>query len=133
MTEQTTVTREGVIREIEKVQDPCACASIMTLNLLRDVEVHAGGHVKVTYDLTSPFCPGMFAARIGADIKRHVLAMPGVKSVEVKVTDHLMADEINRHIVESTGVEGERIVLHDPFAMATSQASNSLISPTCGH
>jgi len=116
MTEQTSVTREAVIREIEQVQDPCACASIMTLNLLKDVEVN-DGHVKVTYDLTSPFCPGMFAAQIGADIKRRVAALPGVQSVEVKVTDHLMADEINRHIANSTGALSERIVLRDPFAV----------------
>ena len=116
MTQQTTVTRGAVIREIENVQDPCACASIMTLNLLKDVEVN-DGHVQVTYDLTSPFCPGMFAAQIGADIKQRVAALPGVKSVEVRVTDHLLADEINRHIANSTGDPSERVVLRDPFAV----------------
>jgi len=41
--------------------------------------------------------------------------------VEVRVTDHLMADEINRHIANSTGDPSERIVLRDPFAVVEGQ------------
>jgi copper chaperone CopZ len=45
-----------------------------------------------------PFCPAVFATKIASDIKNFVSKIKGVKSVQVILKNHFMADEINKEI-----------------------------------
>jgi len=59
------------------------------------------GNVRVHYHLTSPLCPSPFAIQIGVEVRRRVLAVPGVRSCRVLIADHFIAEEISRKVNES--------------------------------
>ncbi len=88
-----SVDLERVRRAAGSTPDPEVRKTIADLELLDEVTVD-GGHVKVSYHLTSPLCPSKFAAQIGREIRRRVEAVPGVESCEVDLTDHFVRDEI---------------------------------------
>jgi metal-sulfur cluster biosynthetic enzyme len=80
------------------VKDPEVRTSIAELGLLDEVEVDAGGQVRVRFHLTSPLCPHRFAGQIGREIRRRVARVAGVVSVEVVLADHWAAEELHRLI-----------------------------------
>jgi metal-sulfur cluster biosynthetic enzyme len=87
------VDREAVRAAAGATRDPEVRKTIAQLELLDDVVVD-GGHVTVTFHLTSPLCPSKFATAIGREIRRRVEAVPGVTSCSVNLQDHFVRDEI---------------------------------------
>lgn len=77
--------REGVIRALDTIYDPCCeerGISIVDMGLVESIEVR-GGQVEIELVLTSGWCP--FAARVLELAKEQVGRLPGVESVEVEV------------------------------------------------
>lgn len=95
-----SVDIEAVRTAAGSTPDPEVRCSIAELDLLDDVTVE-DDRVTVHYHLTSPLCPAQFATRIGQEIRRRVMAVPGVHGCEVVIQDHFLRDEIqlqiNRH------------------------------------
>jgi len=69
-----------VRKALEAVLDPELNRNLIELGMVREVQI-ASGHVGVTVALTTPSCP--LTDQIETDVKRAVMALPGVESVEV--------------------------------------------------
>jgi len=85
------------MKELEKVVDPEIGIPITEMRLVDDVKIE-GDKVLVEFHLTMPYCPAMFATEIARGIKTVVSKIKGVKSVQVKLKNHYMAEEINREV-----------------------------------
>jgi ATP-binding protein involved in chromosome partitioning len=92
------VTKEEVMKELEKVLDPEIGIPITEMGLVDSVEVDAKSNVSVTFHGSMPFCP--LAAQIGIDIKKAVGKMRGIKGVKVQIKDHADTEGINKRIDE---------------------------------
>jgi len=84
-----------VLGKLREVVDPEFGFSIADRGLLDEVKVE-GKTVRVTYHLTVPFCPPVFAVHIGREIRKKAKEIEGIERVEVKVKDHVQADAINK-------------------------------------
>jgi metal-sulfur cluster biosynthetic enzyme len=96
-------TPQRFIDALADVYDPCCREkgiSVIDMGLLHRVSF-AGGHARVELLLTSGWCP--FAARVLAEVRARVEALPDVESAEVEVvwdevwtTDRLSASARDR-------------------------------------
>lgn len=86
--------------------DPEVRCSIAELGLLDAITVEGSG-VTVHYHLTSPLCPAQFATKIGQEIRRRVMAVPGVEACAVVIQDHFLRDEIQQQINRIPGRRGK--------------------------
>lgn len=91
------VDRKTIMKELDKVIDPEIGIPITKMKLIDDVRI-SGDKVLVEFHLTMPWCPGVFAAQIAKDIRTVVSKIEGVKSVQVKLKDHYMAEQINKEV-----------------------------------
>lgn len=91
------VTEEEIMEELSNVIDPEIGLSIIDMGLVDEVKIE-GDKVSVSFHLTAPFCPPVFAMMIAKDIKDRLSRMVGIKSSEVKLLGHVMADQINEVI-----------------------------------
>jgi ATP-binding protein involved in chromosome partitioning len=80
MQAEAQLTREQVVDRLRAVQDPELARDVVTLGLIRDVDIE-GGRVYVDVVLTTPNCP--FASVIVERVRSAVAGMPGVERVEV--------------------------------------------------
>ncbi len=78
--------------------DPELGMSIMELNLIDKLHVSEEGSVDIEFHLTAPFCPPMFALKIAQDIKAGVSRVEGVKSVKLNLTQHYLAEYVNKAV-----------------------------------
>lgn len=91
--------RVRIFEELSKIVDPEINVSIMELQLVDNVEIK-DGNVKVELHLTSPFCPAIFGFKIAQDIRDNLKRIDGVKDVKVLVSNHFMAEAINKQVNE---------------------------------
>jgi metal-sulfur cluster biosynthetic enzyme len=61
----------------------------------------SSGNVKVDLHLTSPFCPAVFGFKIAQDVRDNIYKLPGISDVKVTVSNHFMADAINKQVNDS--------------------------------
>jgi len=92
-----TLTKEQIIDRLRDVTDPEIGLSVVDMELIDDVEIK-DGQVTLTFHLTSPFCPPVFATMIGRDIKGKLAELPGVEGVTLKLVNHVQAELINKEI-----------------------------------
>lgn len=93
-------TRKQIFDELTKIVDPEIGVSIMELELIDKVDIEEG-KVKIDLHLTSPFCPAIFGFKIAQDIRDNVYKIQGVTESKVNVSNHFMADAINKQVNES--------------------------------
>lgn len=98
--EQLQQTRRKIFDELTKVVDPEIGVSIMELELIDKVDI-AGGKVNVDLHLTSPFCPAVFGFKIAQDVRDNIYKLSGISDVKVNVSNHFMADAINKQVNDS--------------------------------
>ena len=55
-----------------------------------------GGIVNVKFHLTIPYCPPVFAVKIASDIVDAVSSIEGAKYVNVEISGHYLADNLNK-------------------------------------
>jgi metal-sulfur cluster biosynthetic enzyme len=72
----------------------------MELELIDKVDIEEKD-VNIDLHLTSPFCPAVFGFKIAQDVRDNVYKIPGIDSVKVNVSNHFMADAINKQVNES--------------------------------
>ena len=92
------VDKQQVKNELAKVVDPEIGVPITEMNLVDEIDISKDSEVTIKYHLTMPFCPPVFALAIGQDIKRRVSSIQGVTKVTAILSNHQMADEINKRI-----------------------------------
>lgn len=84
-TRTATLTREEVVRALDRCYDPCCREreiSVVDMGLIESIDIH-GRRVRIEMVLTSGWCP--FAARLLEMANEEVGALPGVDAVEVEV------------------------------------------------
>lgn len=91
-----TITKEAVLAALGKVQEPDLGQDLVTLNMIRNLEIE-GGKVSFAIMLTTPACP--FRGKIEKDAKAAVAAIAGVQSVEVKMDSDVPNDGRMRGLV----------------------------------
>lgn len=91
--------RVKIFEELTKIVDPEINVSIMELQLVDNVDIQ-DGTVKVDMHLTSPFCPAIFGFKIAQDVRDNLGKITGVKKVTLNVSNHFMAEAINKQVNE---------------------------------
>ncbi len=94
--------RVKIFEELTKIVDPEINVSIMELQLVDNVDIQ-DGNVKVDLHLTSPFCPAVFGFKIAQDVRDNLEKIEGIKKVTVNVSNHFMAEAINKQVNEGKG------------------------------
>ena len=91
-----TITKEAVLAALGKVQEPELHQDLVTLNMIRNLEI-ADDKVSFTVMLTTPACP--LRGRIDKEVREAVMAIPGVKTIEVKMDSDVPNDGRMRGLV----------------------------------
>ena len=94
-------TRRLIFDELSKIVDPEIGVSIMELELIDKVDIEEKD-VNVDLHLTSPFCPAVFGFKIAQDVRDNIYRIDGIENVKVNVSNHFMAEAINKQVNEST-------------------------------
>ena len=94
-----TPTKESILAALSKVQEPELHQDLVTLNMIRDLEVN-GGKIKFTVMLTTPACP--LRGKIESESKQAAMSVPGVESVEIKLSSDIPNDGRMRGLVTTT-------------------------------
>jgi metal-sulfur cluster biosynthetic enzyme len=100
MSQDLQLTRRQIFEELTKIVDPEIGVSIMELELIDKVDIEKG-KVNVDLHLTSPFCPAVFGFKIAQDVKDNICKVEGIEDVKVNVSNHFMAEAINKQVNES--------------------------------
>lgn len=100
MSQDTQQVRKRIFDELTKVVDPEIGVSIMELELVDKVDLN-DGKVNIDLHLTSPFCPAVFGFKIAQDVRDNIYKLETIKDVKVNVSNHFMADAINKQVNES--------------------------------
>jgi len=77
------LTKEMVIEQLRKVMDPELNRDLVSLGMVKDVEVDEGS-VKVTIELTTPACP--LKNKIKGDVDTAIRKLDAVDNVNVKMS-----------------------------------------------
>jgi ATP-binding protein involved in chromosome partitioning len=83
------ISSETILAALGKVQEPELHKDLVTLNMIRDLEIKAGA-VSFSIILTTPACP--LKVSIENSARQAVLAIPGVKTVNIKMDASVPAD-----------------------------------------
>jgi metal-sulfur cluster biosynthetic enzyme len=107
MSQDLQLTRRHIFEELTKIVDPEIGVSIMELELIDKVDIDQG-KVNVDLHLTSPFCPAVFGFKIAQDVKDNIHKVDGIEEVKVNVSNHFMAEAINKQVNESKPPQTQR-------------------------
>ncbi len=91
------VTKESVLAALRNVQEPELRKDLVSLNMIRDVDIQ-GGQVKFTIVLTTPACP--LKTKIENEARAAVLSLPGVHKVEIKLDSYVPSDGRSRGLMQ---------------------------------
>lgn len=97
MPEKPTVTQDAVLAALSKVQEPELHKDLVTLNMIQNVKIN-GSTVAFTVMLTTPACP--LKSKIERESREAVLAVPGVKTVEVTLDSNVPSDGRSRGLLD---------------------------------
>jgi metal-sulfur cluster biosynthetic enzyme len=100
MSQDTQQIRKQIFDELTKIVDPEIGVSIMELELVDKVDLDVG-KVNIDLHLTSPFCPAVFGFKIAQDVRDNIYKLQGIHDVRVNVSNHFMAEAINKQVNES--------------------------------
>src|SRR5574342_103758 len=91
-----TITKEAVLAALSKVQEPELHQDLVTLNMIRELEIQ-GDKVSFTVMLTTPACP--LRGQIEKEAKQAVMSVGGVKEVTIKLDSDVPNDGRMRGLV----------------------------------
>jgi ATP-binding protein involved in chromosome partitioning len=91
-----TITKEAVLAALSKVQEPELHQDLVTLNMIRNLEI-TGDKVSFTVMLTTPACP--LRGRIDKEVREAVMTVAGVKTIDVKMDSDVPNDGRMRGLV----------------------------------
>jgi ATP-binding protein involved in chromosome partitioning len=90
------ITSESILAALSTVQEPELHRDLVTLNMIRDIEIKADT-VSFAIVLTTPACP--LRGSIEKQARDAVMAIPGVKSVTIKMDSSVPNDGRNRGLL----------------------------------
>lgn len=83
--------REQVFQALKTVNDPDLQRDLVTLNMVKSVDVD-GGRARIAIELTTPACP--LKGKIEDDIRAAVAPIAGISSVEVEFTANVSGRKV---------------------------------------
>jgi metal-sulfur cluster biosynthetic enzyme len=98
--------RERVLDALGQVYDPELDEPITELRFIGSCVVTADGDVELLLRLPTPQCAPNFAFLMGADSRRVVREVQGVRDVVIRFEDHYTGDEINAALNRGAGFTG---------------------------
>ena len=101
MSQDTQQVRKQIFDELTRIVDPEIGVSIMELELVDKVDLNDDGKVNIDLHLTSPFCPAVFGFKIAQDVRDNIYKLNAIQDVKVNVSNHFMAEAINKQVNES--------------------------------
>jgi len=104
--------RKKIFDALTPIVDPEINVSIMELQLVDNVDIQ-DGTVKIDLHLTSPFCPAVFGFKIAQDVRDNIKKIDGIKDVKVNVSNHFMAEAINKQVNEGSNTGTGTFALYD--------------------
>jgi ATP-binding protein involved in chromosome partitioning len=90
------LTSESILAALGKVQEPELHRDLVSLNMIRDIEIK-GDTVSFSIMLTTPACP--LKGTIEKQAREAVLAIPGVRKVQIKMDSSVPGDGRNRGLL----------------------------------
>ena len=90
------ITKEAILAALSRVQEPELHQDLVTLNMIRELEIK-GDKVSFTVMLTTPACP--LRGKIESEARQAVMAVGGVKSVQIKMDSDVPNDGRMRGLV----------------------------------
>ena len=90
------ITSESVLAALGKVQEPELHRDLVSLNMIRDLEI-AGDVISFEIMLTTPACP--LKGSIEKQARDAVMGIPGVKTVNIKMDASVPNDGRNRGLL----------------------------------
>jgi ATP-binding protein involved in chromosome partitioning len=91
-----TISNESILAALSKVQEPELHRDLVTLNMIRDIQIQ-DTTVNFEIMLTTPACP--LKGSIEKQARQAVLAIPGVKTVNIKMDASVPSDGRNRGVL----------------------------------
>jgi metal-sulfur cluster biosynthetic enzyme len=98
--------RKRVLDALRQVYDPELDEPITELRFIGSCVVSADGDVDVMLRLPTPQCAPNFAFLMGADSRRVVREVDGVRDVVIRFEDHYTGEEINTALNRGAGFTG---------------------------
>ena len=83
-----------IVERLRALKDPGTTLDVVSMGLIKDLTVTTEGKVSFTFRPSSPTCPLVFS--LAFKVQEVVKGMEGVKGLEMTVTNHQMAEELNR-------------------------------------
>lgn len=93
--------KEKIIQKLKEVVDPGTLSDVVSMGLIKNVNVTENGTVYLEFQPSSPVCP--LVLPLALDIQNSLRTLSEVKDLSLTVVDHQMADEVNKYLKE----EGE--------------------------
>jgi len=91
-------TQDSILAALGKVQEPELHKDLVSLGMIRDLQIQ-GDTVNFTVMLTTPACP--LRGRIEQEAREAVMAVPGVKTVNLKLDSNVPNDGRMRGLVSA--------------------------------
>ena len=90
--------RERIIQTLKEVIDPGTLTDVISMGLIKNLNVTEDSEVSLEFQPSSPVCP--LVIPLALDIKKALKSLAEIKSLELKVVDHQMASEVNSYLEE---------------------------------
>ena len=90
--------REKIIQRLKEVIDPETLVDVVSMGLIKNLNVTEDGNVSLEFQPSSSVCP--LALPLALDMQNALKALSEIKELSVTVRDHQMADEVNRYLKE---------------------------------
>lgn len=90
--------REKIIQSLRAVIDPETLVDVISMGLIKNLTVTEDGNVSLEFQPSSPVCP--LAVRLAVDIQNALKTLREIRELNVTITGHQMADEVNRYLKE---------------------------------
>ncbi|MDW8092084.1 MAG: Mrp/NBP35 family ATP-binding protein [Nitrososphaerota archaeon] len=84
------VSEAEVLSALKSVIDPELKIDVVSMGMIKDLDV-SGGRVRFTLELTTPACP--YNSQIEQQVRSTVESLPGVRSVEIRVTARVLSSK----------------------------------------
>ena len=90
--------REKVINRLKAVIDPGTLTDVVSMGLIKNLDISKDGTITLDFQPSSPACP--LALPLALKIKDALMDVSQGEDPCITIIDHSMADEINRYLRE---------------------------------
>ncbi len=98
--------KDQVLDALRTVEDPDIHKDLVTLGMIRNIEVDAGGNVSLTVVLTTPACP--MKEKIEGDCIAAIRRIPEIKEIRISMSSEVKAGRVD---AGKTAIAGVRNII----------------------